>query len=260
MARAKSSKVPSGAPLEPARSSERTQQPSTRKRAQSSISSTQQSSKKSKSTAAPYKTLAPAAAPRPDVIVLEDEKEDEQGELEDDPEEPEELEEPDELEEPEEPEKLLEELDEDDIVETTRKMAKVEGAPMKFIATWRAVAGKERLPGVQSREYEEKDIYILLLEQWKDELLASLRPREFWVVRFEAVASYERCKVADERPQELRQSADLSSVLAVLKSWYKRWLKRQLSLRITLYLQEEKVVPIQSQQAPKSGYCSVTQV
>ena len=73
-----------------------------------------------------------------------------------------------------------------------------EEPPMKFMSTWRAVSGKEHLPGVQSREYEQWELRMSLLERWRDELLGDLLPREFRVVRFEAVGSYDRCRASEE--------------------------------------------------------------
>ena len=137
-----------------------------------------------------------------------------------------------------------------------------EEPPMKFMSTWRAVAGKEHLPGVQSREYEQWELRMSLLERWRDELLGDLRPKEFRVVRFEAVASYDRCKASDERPQTLRRSSDLYTVIDVLKSWHQRWPRKQLSLRVTLYLEEKKkeeVVTTQGQQATRPGRRIATQ-
>jgi hypothetical protein len=136
-----------------------------------------------------------------------------------------------------------------------------EEPPMKFMSTWRAVAGKEHLPGVQSREYEQWGLRMSLLERWKDELLGDLLPREFRVVRFEAVASYDRCKASDERPQALRQGSDLYSIIDVLKSWHQRWLRKPLSLRATLYLEKKKeeIVTTRGQQAIRPGRRTVTQ-
>ena len=133
-----------------------------------------------------------------------------------------------------------------------------EEPPMKFMSTLRAVSGKEHLPGVQSREYEQWELRMSLLERWRE---GDLLPGEFRVVRFEAVGSYDRCRASEERPQALRRSSDLYSILDVLKSWHQRWPRKQLSLPVTLYLEEKKeeIVTTRGQQTIRPGRRTVTQ-
>ena len=98
-------------------------------------------------------------------------------------EEEEEEEEEDEEEEDEEEEEEEEAPEEEEVIEEA-----IQQVPMKFTSTWRAIAGKEFLPGVESAVFEEHNLYMLHLETWKEDLLNFLHPRVFQVVRFEAVS------------------------------------------------------------------------
>jgi hypothetical protein len=68
------------------------------------------------------------------------------------------------------------------------------------MSTWRAVAGKESLPGVRTNIYKAGDIAMSHLTAWELDVLSQLLPRRFNTVKFEAVASYEKCRAADECP------------------------------------------------------------
>ena len=77
-----------------------------------------------------------------------------------------------------------------------------------------------------------------------------------------ATASHEKCRQADEFPQELSSSLDLDTVLNCLEEWHKQWPQRTLTLRVTLQLEEEKLAPAilaapQSTQA--QARCTATQ-
>ena len=161
-------KTPLRTPQVPTRSSSRLSKPSARKRALSSAA--QQPPKKPKSTLRSHKApIASSPSTEQEVIVLEEEVEEEVEEEEKEEEEEEEEEEPEE--------------EKDDNNDTKPREAAEEEAiqqvPMKFMSTWRAVAGKEFLPGVESAVFEEHEIYMLCLETWKEDLLNFLHPRIF---------------------------------------------------------------------------------
>ena len=56
-----------------------------------------------------------------------------------------------------------------------------------------------------------------------------------------ATALHEKCRQANEFPQELSSSLDLNTVLNCLEEWHKQWPQRALTLRVTLQLEEEKL-------------------
>jgi hypothetical protein len=90
---------------------------------------------------------------------------------------------------------------------------------LSFMSTWRAVAGKESLPGVKTNIYKARDIAMHYLTAWELDVLAQLLPRQFDTVKFEAVASYEKCRAADECPQQIQGNSDLNLVMKVLRPW-----------------------------------------
>jgi hypothetical protein len=51
-------------------------------------------------------------------------------------------------------------------------------------------------------------------------VLYDLQPRSFQVVSLLATASHEKCRQADEFPQELSSSLDLNIVLDYLNKWH----------------------------------------
>lgn len=65
------------------------------------------------------------------------------------------------------------------------------------------VLGKNTLPGVKSGVYKEGAISMRQLEAWKDRKFADLAPRTFKAVRWEAVASYDKCKASNKCPQDI---------------------------------------------------------
>src|SRR5579871_1987796 len=134
---------------------------------------------------------------------------------------------------------------EDDAVEE-------EEAPFNFRTTWRALCGKEHLPGIQSGCYTKETLDMVHIDVWKRQVLSNLQPRSFKVVSLVATASYEKCRQADEFPQELRSSLDLNAVLGCLEEWHRQSPRRALTLKVTLQLDEEKPIestPAQPQRA-----------
>jgi hypothetical protein len=128
---------------------------------------------------------------------------------------------------------------------------------LKFMSTWRAVAGKESLPGVRTNIYEVGDIAMSHLTAWELDVLTQLHPRRFDTVKFEAVASYEKCRAADECPQQIKGDSDLDLVMKVLQMWHTKWPSKALVVKITLYLvkrkEEEQVSLSNGQQPSQTG-------
>jgi hypothetical protein len=71
-------------------------------------------------------------------------------------------------------------------------------------------------------------------------MITHLLLQRFRVVKLKAVCSYKRCKQLDECLQDITTRSDVYAVLEVLKAWHKQWPKKSLSVRITLYLEEQK--------------------
>ena len=129
--------------------------------------------------------------------------------------------------------------DDDDIDED-------EEGSFTFTSTWRAMTGKESLPGARSSIYAPGGITVDDLFSWKLDILTQLHPRQFEssAAKIEAIASYERARAADECPQHIETDSDLDQVMNVLQMWHEKWPKKSLSIRIFLYLTEKKDAPI----------------
>jgi hypothetical protein len=84
-------------------------------------------------------------------------------------------------------------------------------------------------------------LFMIDIKLWKKKVLHDLQPRSFRVVSLLATASHEKCRQADEFPQELSSSLDLDTVLNCLEEWHKQWPQRTLMLRVMLQLEEEKL-------------------
>jgi len=138
-----------------------------------------------------------------------------------------------------EEEQQEEEVVEDDAAEEEKQQ---EAGPFNFRTTWRALCGKEHLPGIRSGCYTKDTLFMYDIEQWKSEVLSNLRPKTFRVVSLVATASHEKCRQADEFPQELRSILDLDVVVECLEEWHKKWPQRALTLKVTLQLEEEKLI------------------
>jgi hypothetical protein len=88
--------------------------------------------------------------------------------------------------------------DDDDIDEGS--VTEDEEGSFTFTSTWRAMTGKESLPGARSSIYAPGGITVDDLFSWKIDILTQLHPRQFEssTAKIEAIASYERARVADE--------------------------------------------------------------
>ena len=188
----------------PSRASTCVRRPSARRRAQSTpIVLPIQQSKKPRSRAVPVAPLEPSmslplvqAAPE-EPIVREENLEDEQ-------------------------EVYLSAAEDDDVADATLnkpiESEDSEERPIEFMSSWRAIAGKEQLPGVKSAVLREGSLSLYSIEAWKQEMITRLLPRRFKVVKLEAICSYERCKQLDECPQDITTHSDVYTVLEVLKA------------------------------------------
>ena len=78
-----------------------------------------------------------------------------------------------------------EEVEDDDVEELPVE-------PVRFMSVWKAVNGKEILPGTQSAMFDSNTIYLTAIEAWRDKLLMDLSPRKFRIQQLEAIASYEK--------------------------------------------------------------------
>ena len=79
------------------------------------------------------------------------------------------------------------------------------------------VNGKEPLPGSKGGLWAEDYLSISMLLSWQDKIVRKYLPvRELEVVRLEAIASYERCRVADECRFNIAALVDLISVYKVI--------------------------------------------
>jgi hypothetical protein len=52
-------------------------------------------------------------------------------------------------------------------------------APVRFMSVWKAVNGKETLPGTRLAVLTEGTIYPSSIETWRDKVLLDLLPRKF---------------------------------------------------------------------------------
>ena len=140
--------------------------------------------------------------------------------------------------EDEEKEEDWEEGAEADVIdkEQEKEQQQQEARPLKFQTTWKALSGKEQLPGVRSGYYTKDTLFMTDIEEWKQKVLRDLQPRSFRVVSLVAIASHEKCRQSDEFPQELGSILDLDPVLRCLEEWHTQWPQRALTLRVILRL------------------------
>ena len=60
-------------------------------------------------------------------------------------------------------------------------------APVRFMSVWKAVNGKETLPGTRSAVLTEDTIYLSSIETWRDKVLLDLLPRKFKIQQLNLV-------------------------------------------------------------------------
>jgi hypothetical protein len=59
------------------------------------------------------------------------------------------------------------------------------------------VNGKENLTS-RSAIYADNKLYIYMIRQWRDEVIEKARLRQLEVVKIEAIALFERCRIVDK--------------------------------------------------------------
>src|SRR6266513_1029572 len=185
----------------PIRTSTRTPKPSARKRAQSVSQPTPQRSKKLKA----YSSHISAISERPPSTQrgteptetsdieeqrcakqlhrglakgLADEGAMEEGEEEQEEREQEEREQEEQVEEEEREQEEQEEEEEE--VEEERLF--------RFQTTWKALCGKEHLPGIRSGYFTKGTLFMINIQLWKEKVLRDLQPRTFRIVSLLATA------------------------------------------------------------------------
>jgi len=113
-------------------------------------------------------------------------------------------------------------------------------APVRFMSVWKAVNGKETLPGTQSAVLTEYTVYFSAIKAWRDKVLLDLLPRKFKIQQLEAIASYEKARACDICQQQIVKLEDLWQAIEIVKEWHERWPLRSLRIDFTLSLIEEK--------------------
>ena len=210
----------------------------------------------------PSPIFVESSPPRPEQLDEEEEEEEPEEEpeeeLDKEEEEEEEEEEPEEQpEEPEEPEEQPEEEPEEE----------PEELPISFMSRWKAVCGREALPGAVSSKYDTTNLFYHLIERWQDSIIAKCLPRIFTVNRLEAAASYEKQSKTDHFRYEISDRRDLYKVTELLKDLHEQNPTKLLYLDLTLYMTEEKPQEIpaplstpSSSQAVRSSKRTATQI
>lgn len=85
-------------------------------------------------------------------------------------------------------EEVLEELEDDNNVNEEEDIEdddaeeEEEARSFKFKTTWKAICGKEHLPGIRSAYLTNDALFMIDIELWKKKVLDDLQPRSFRVV------------------------------------------------------------------------------
>ena len=82
-------------------------------------------------------------------------------------------------------------------------------AVVRFMSMWKALNGKEVLPGTRSAMLDQNILYLTAIEAWREKLLRDLLPRRFRVQQLEAIASYENARACDFCQQQINNYEDL---------------------------------------------------
>ena len=111
---------------------------------------------------------------------------------------------------------------------------------VRFMSMWKAVNGKETLPGTRLAMLDTNTIYLTAIEAWRDKLLRDLLPRKFRIQQLEAIASYEKARASDLCQQQVNNYRDLRRAVEIVEEWHSTWPLRSLRLDFVLSLIEEK--------------------
>jgi hypothetical protein len=66
---------------------------------------------------------------------------------------------------------------EDDDAEEEEEEEEEDARPFRFKTTWKALCGKEHLPGIQSAYFMKGGLFMINIELWKKKVLHDLQPR-----------------------------------------------------------------------------------
>ena len=88
---------------------------------------------------------------------------------------------------------------------------------LRYTSIWKAMVNTKVTLCSKSRIYTESDLSIYLICIWQREVLKRVRPWQLKMVKLEAIASYERCRVLDECPFKLQNQYNFLDALEMLK-------------------------------------------
>src|SRR3954451_5969211 len=71
---------------------------------------------------------------------------------------------------------------------------------LRYTGMWKAMGNTKETLCLKSGIYTESDLSIYSIRIWQREVLERARPRQLEMVKLEAIASYERCRILDECP------------------------------------------------------------
>ena len=98
------------------------------------------------------------------------------------------------------------------------------------MSVWKAVNGKEILPGTRSAMLDSNTIYLTAIEAWRNKVLIDLSPRKFRIQQLEAIASYEKARAGDLCQQQVNNYEDLRRAVEIVMEWHSTWPLKSLSL------------------------------
>jgi hypothetical protein len=108
------------------------------------------------------------------------------------------------------------------------------------MSRWKAVYGREALPGAVSSKYDTTNLFYHLIEHWRDSIIAKCLPRIFTVNRLKAAASYKKQLKTNHFRYKISERRNLYKVTELLKDLYKQNPTKLLYLDLTLYIIKEK--------------------
>ena len=145
-------------------------------------------------------------------------------------------------EEEEEEEEDKEEEEEEEKEEEDR--TSLPPVPVSFMSRWKAVSGREALPGAVSLKYNTENLFYNSIKSWRDSIIRKCLPQIFNINRLKAAASYKRQLKANNFLYEVNDRNDLYKVLKLLKDLREQYLIKLLYLDLTLYLTKERPLEI----------------
>ncbi|KAF2835996.1 hypothetical protein M501DRAFT_997212 [Patellaria atrata CBS 101060] len=111
------------------------------------------------------------------------------------------------------------EVDDDAVLLTQQPEPEPEA--VKFTFSYKAVNGKEKLPGSFTAVRDTETF-----------------PREWLVLKLEATASYEKMRASDTQTSEVESGPDLEELMGLIRLWRSNWPNRALTLDFVLHVEE----------------------